>query len=162
MDTIGQIKYQATWIYNKHNFLNELLRTMKSEKEDLVDEIKQQDQKLQLIAKPFGGYRNIIAIDDLYFEDAYVPQNVKQFLKVRHFEEKVNQRFNLTMSRFGWKDTRWGRLTIYMFGVWTILTSFCCFEKVDFLNVSAENFIDLIYVFGYTADGWHHGPVPPA
>lgn len=46
MDTIGQIKYQATWIYNKHNFLNELLRTMKSEKEDLVDEIKQQDQKL--------------------------------------------------------------------------------------------------------------------
>ena len=41
MDTIGQIKYQATWIYNKHNFLNELLRTMKSEKEDLVDEIKQ-------------------------------------------------------------------------------------------------------------------------
>ena len=66
------------------------------------------------------------------------------------------------MSRFGWKDTRWGRLTIYMFGVWTILTSFCCFEKVDFLNVSAENFIDLIYAFGYTADGWHHGPVPTA
>lgn len=89
-----------------------------------------------MIAKPFGGYRNIIAIDDLYFEDAYIPQNVKEFLKVRHFEEKMNQRFNLTMSRFGWKDTRWGRCAIFMFGLWTILTSFACFEKVDFLNLT--------------------------
>lgn len=46
---------------------------MKREREALVHEIKQQDKKLQLIAKPFGGYRNIIDIDDIYFEDAYVP-----------------------------------------------------------------------------------------
>ena len=74
---IGQIKYQVTWIYNKYNFLQELLISMKQERDDLVEEIKQQDKKLQFIAKPFGGYRNIIAIDDIYFEDAYIGQDVK-------------------------------------------------------------------------------------
>lgn len=39
-ETIGQIKYQATWIYNKHNFLQELLMSMKNERDDLVEEIK--------------------------------------------------------------------------------------------------------------------------
>lgn len=96
----------------------------------------------------------------MYFEDAYVPQNVKEFLKVRHFEEKVNQRFNLTMSKFGWKDTRWGRLSIWMFGLWTILTSFCCFEKVDFVNVSTIwiKFV-MFYFFSIVANRWYHGAV---
>jgi len=40
MDTIGQIKYQATWIYNKKSFLQELLLNMDNEKKDLVEEIK--------------------------------------------------------------------------------------------------------------------------
>jgi hypothetical protein len=39
-ETIGQIKYQATWIFNKHNFLQELLLSMKNERDDLVEEIK--------------------------------------------------------------------------------------------------------------------------
>lgn len=40
-DTIGQIKYQATWIFNKHRFLTELLESMQTEKDDLIEEIKQ-------------------------------------------------------------------------------------------------------------------------
>ena len=39
-DTIGQIKYQATWIFNKHLFLSELLTSMQQERSDLVEEIK--------------------------------------------------------------------------------------------------------------------------
>jgi hypothetical protein len=30
-----------------------------------------------LIAKPFGGYINILEIDDIHFEDALLPQNIK-------------------------------------------------------------------------------------
>ena len=104
-ETIGQIKYQATWIYNKHNFLQELLLSMQNERDDLVEEIKQQDKKLQYIAKPFGGYRNIIAIDDIFFEDAYVPQGVKQFLKVGAFEEKMNVKFNTVTGSMGLRNT---------------------------------------------------------
>jgi len=63
---------------------------MRGEREDLVSEIRQHDKKLQIIAKPFGGYRNIIEIDDIYFEDAYVPQRVKEFLKVSSYEETLN------------------------------------------------------------------------
>jgi hypothetical protein len=135
-ETIGQIKYQATWIYNKHNFLQELLLSMQNERDDLVEEIKQQDKKLQLIAKPFGGYRNIVAIDDIFFEDAYIPAGVKHFLKVGAFEEKLNVKFNNVTGRMGLRNTQWGKATIYMFGMWTIGTSFVCFEKPDFLNVS--------------------------
>ncbi len=72
-ETIGQIFYTATWIYNKKEFLSNLLTAFVHEREGLVNEVKSQDRKLQLIAKPFGGYRNIIDIDDIYFEDAYVP-----------------------------------------------------------------------------------------
>ena len=36
----------------------------------------------------------------------------------------------------GLRDTKWGKAAIYMFGLWTIGTSFVCFEKPDFLNVS--------------------------
>ena len=39
-DTIGQIKYQATWIYNKREFLKNLLKTMNDEREDLIREIR--------------------------------------------------------------------------------------------------------------------------
>lgn len=39
-ETIGQIKYQATWIYNKRFFLEELLGNMTRERDDLVEEIK--------------------------------------------------------------------------------------------------------------------------
>ena len=35
------------------------------------------------------------------------------------------------------KDTKWAKAAIYMFGLWTIVTCFVCFEKPDFLNVSA-------------------------
>lgn len=45
-DTIGQIKYQATWIYNKREFLKNLLRTMNEERDDLIREIRNQDKKL--------------------------------------------------------------------------------------------------------------------
>lgn len=80
----------ASWIFNKTKFLQDLLENMKAEREDIITEIKQQDKKLQLIAKPFGGYRNILEIDDIFFEDAYVPQGVKEFLKVHSLEEKAN------------------------------------------------------------------------
>ena len=46
---------------------------MKSERDDLINEIKHMDQKMQLICKPFGGYRNILNVDDLYFEDDMMP-----------------------------------------------------------------------------------------
>lgn len=41
-------------------------------KNDLIKEIRQQDKKLQVIAKPFGGYRNILEIDDVHFEDGFL------------------------------------------------------------------------------------------
>lgn len=40
-ENIGEIRYQATWIFNKGLFLRELLENMKTERADLVDEIKQ-------------------------------------------------------------------------------------------------------------------------
>lgn len=50
---------------------------MNEEREDLIREIRNQDKKLQLIARPFGAYINIIDVDDLHFEDKYLSQNVK-------------------------------------------------------------------------------------
>jgi len=76
-DTIGQIKYQATWIYNKREFLKNLLKTMNDERDDLIREIRNQDKKLQLIAKPFGAYINIIDIDDIHFEDKFLSNTMK-------------------------------------------------------------------------------------
>jgi len=89
-----------------------------------------------LIAKPFGGYRNIVGIDDIFFEDAYIPQNVKHFLKVGSYEEKMNVKFNQVAGNMGLRNTQWGKASIYMFGLWTIMTSFICFEKADFLNLT--------------------------
>jgi len=126
-DTIGQIKYQATWIYNKSRFLSELLSSMKAEKEDLIEEIRAQDKKMQIISKPFGGYRNILEIDDIHFEDAFLTNDMKEFLKVSDKEQEYNIKFNMVANSMGMKNTRWGRLTIILFGMWSIATSFVCF-----------------------------------
>jgi|DEB0MinimDraft_12_1074336.scaffolds.fasta_scaffold54845_3 hypothetical protein len=55
---------------------------MNREKDDLINEIKSQDLKMQLISKPFGGYRNILEIDDIHFDDPIVSHETKEFLKV--------------------------------------------------------------------------------
>jgi len=39
-------------------------------------------------------------------------------------------------ASMGMKDTRWARLTIIMFGIYAIGTSFICFQKADFLNLT--------------------------
>ena len=126
-ETIGQIKYQATWIYNKSRFLSELLSSMKAEREDLIEEIRAQDKKMQIISKPFGGYRNILEIDDIHFEDAFLTKDMKEFLKVSDKEQEYNIKFNMIANSMGMKNTRWGRLTIICFGMWSILTSVVCF-----------------------------------
>lgn len=126
-DTIGQIKYQATWIYNKREFLKNLLQTMNEERDDLIREIRNQDKKLQLIAKPFGAYINIVDIDDVHFEDKFLSTDVKQKLAVSQFEEALSLKFNLVVSRMGFRDTQWGRLAIIMFAVWCLCTCFVCF-----------------------------------
>jgi hypothetical protein len=63
------------------------------------------------------------------------------------------------------KDTKWAKAAIYMFGFWTIVTCFVCFEKPDFLNVSAlvltdisikkDNFNNLN--FKIIVNNWNHG-----
>ena len=63
---------------------------MKMEREDLIGEVRHQYRKLQMIAKPFGGYINIIDVDDIYFEDEMMPQALKSTLAVTEFEEKLN------------------------------------------------------------------------
>ena len=100
---------------------------MKSEKEDLVDEIKQQDKKMQLISKPFGGYKNILEVDDIYFEDAFLTKDMKGYLKVSKREEDASLTFNIIANKLGMKETRWARVTIIMFFLWTMGTSIACF-----------------------------------
>lgn len=100
---------------------------MKAEKEDLIEEIRAQDKKMQIISKPFGGYRNILEIDDLHFEDAFLTKDMKEFLKVSDKEQEYNIKFNMVANSMGMKNTRWGRLTIILFGMWSIATSFVCF-----------------------------------
>ena len=135
-DTIGHIKYQATWIYNKREFLKNLLQTMHEEREDLIREIRTQDKKLQLIARPFGAYINIVDIDDVHFEDKYISSNLKQKLAVKEVEEALSLRFNIVVAKMGFRDTQWGRLAIIMFAIWCLSTCFVCFQKADFLYVS--------------------------
>lgn len=49
----------------------------------------------------------------------------------------MSTNFNMAVSGMGLgKDTKWGKAAIYMFGIWTIATSFVCFEKPDFLNLT--------------------------
>ena len=134
--TIGQITYQATWVYNKKSFFENLLDDMKEERRMLIEAIKEYESKLKLICAAFGGYVNIIDIDDVHFEDPMMPPTVKSALQVTSFEEKLNQRFNLLGGTAGMRDTKWGRAGIILFGLWTALTCVVCFEKADFLNVS--------------------------
>ena len=39
-------------------------------------------------------------------------------------------------ANMGMKNTKWARLTIMMFGVYALGTSFICFQKPDFLNLT--------------------------
>ena len=55
---------------------------MKAERADLISEIREQDKKLMVICKPFGGYRNIVEIDDIHFEDGFLTSQQKQRLAV--------------------------------------------------------------------------------
>lgn len=57
--------------------MENLLNTMEEERKDLINEIRNQDKKLQLIARPFGAYINIIDVDDVHFEDAYLSTTFK-------------------------------------------------------------------------------------
>ena len=43
-----------------------------------------------LITKPFGGYINILDVDDLYFEDPMMPDTAKGLLKVSDWETELN------------------------------------------------------------------------
>ena len=36
----------------------------------------------------------------------------------------------------GFRETRWGRLAIMLFGVWSIFTCLVCFEKPDYINLT--------------------------
>ena len=66
----------------------------------------------------------------------------------------MSTNFNMAVSGMGLgRDTPWAKAAIYMFGLWTIATSFVCFEKPDFLNVS---FITILNQF-CVADYWNHG-----
>jgi|DEB0MinimDraft_12_1074336.scaffolds.fasta_scaffold54845_2 hypothetical protein len=48
----------------------------------------------------------------------------------------MSVRFNMIANKIGMQNTRWARLTIILFGLWTMATSFVCFEKPDFLNLT--------------------------
>jgi hypothetical protein len=89
-----------------------------------------------VLAKPFGAYRNTIHINDIYFDDSLMHLDVKNFLKVRDAEERLNLQFNVLSSKMGLRDTHWGQLAIKFFGLWTILTTMVCYEKPDFLNAT--------------------------
>ena len=55
---------------------------MENEKNDLINELRTFDRRMQLISKPFGGYRNIIELDDVHLEDPFLKPEHKQWLKV--------------------------------------------------------------------------------
>ena len=57
-------------------------------------------------------------------------------LKVSDREQQLNVRFNMIAGSVGMRHTRWARLTIILFGLWTLGTSFLCFQKPDFLNLT--------------------------
>ena len=100
---------------------------MKAERADLISEIREQDKKLMVICKPFGGYRNIVEIDDIHFEDGFLTPQQKQRLAVQPREQQLNVQFNMMASSMGLKNTKWARLTIMMFGAYALGTSFICF-----------------------------------
>ena len=70
--------YDMTWSKCCQNSIKKLsIENMKEERDNLVQEIKMNDHKLQLIAKPFGAYRNVVQVDDVHFEDAFLSGQVK-------------------------------------------------------------------------------------
>lgn len=89
-----------------------------------------------MISKPFGGYNNILEIDDIHLEDPILPHSTKELLKVSYAEERLNLKFNSVVGAFGMQNTRWGRLAIVLFLLWTMCTSIVCFMKPDFLNLT--------------------------
>ena len=101
---------------------------------------------MQIISKPFGGYRNILEIDDIHFEDAFLTKDMKEFLKVSDKEQDYNITFNMVANKMGLKNTRWARLTIILFGLYAVLTCIVCFEKPDFLNVSIFHFVFILFI----------------
>lgn len=135
-DEVAKVRYQATWIYNKYNFLNDLKENMEEERKALISEMRNFDNRMQLISKPFGGYKNIIEMDDVHLEDPFLGEKAKKWLKVSHREEAVNATFNKVTNSIGMKNARWGRLAIYMFGLWSMLCCFTCIQKADFLNLT--------------------------
>ena len=70
--------------------MEDLIDSMDKEKQELIREIRTQDSKLQIIAKPFGAYINIIDIDDIYFDDPYLTPGIKNKLAVSEFENDLN------------------------------------------------------------------------
>ena len=66
----------------------------------------------------------------------------------------MNVKFNQVAGNIGMRNAQWGKATIYMFGLWTIGTSFVCFEKPDFLNVSQP-----LNVSFFIANHWYNGTV---
>jgi hypothetical protein len=61
---------------------------------------------------------------------------MKQMLKVSDHKQQLNVRFNMIAGSVGMRYTRWARLTIILFSLWTLGTSFLCFQKTDFLNLT--------------------------
>jgi len=109
---------------------------MEDERTALINEMRTFDRRMQLISKPFGGYKNIIELDDIHLEDPFLSEKTKTWLKVSSTEELLNAQFNFVANAIGLKNTKWGKLSIYMFGLWSLMTSFVCFQKADFLNLT--------------------------
>lgn len=100
---------------------------MEGERKALINEMRTFDKRLQLISKPFGGYKNIIELDDIHLEDPFLTSDAKNWLKVSSGEESFNSLFNKVVNTMGLKNTKWGKLSIYMFALWSIMTSVTCF-----------------------------------
>jgi hypothetical protein len=60
---------------------------MEKERNLLIQDLKINDNKLKLISLPFGGYRNVLEIDDIYFDDSLLKPEYKEKLKVTAAEE---------------------------------------------------------------------------
>jgi len=100
---------------------------MEEERRALINEMRTFDNRMQLISKPFGGYKNIIELDDIHLEDQFLTEQAKHWLKVSQKEEQINAHFNMITNSLGMKNTKWGKLSIYMFGLWSMMTSITCF-----------------------------------
>jgi hypothetical protein len=107
--------------------LNDLRENMEEERKALITEMRGYDNKMQLISKPFGGFRNIIELDDVHLEDPFLGDTAKKWLKVSRREEAVNATFNKVTNSIGMKNARWGRLAIFMFGLWSMMACITCF-----------------------------------